>query len=1756
MKVKDLIEIIELETVIKLPQNFIESEKNYIKKILDTFVITDDVLNNLIRIFNSIKYNQGGGFFLKGSYGSGKSHFLSIIGAIAQYPDLAETLSAKNNNLNEFIDCLKEKKFLCIKIPLVLFKAEENLEQIFYSAAEKELFYQSHTIILSDEKTTVENFLKYISDEIKNEFFDYLKSSNINFNSISINYQANLIKEYIGKNNIPIKLFYSREQAFEKLFNLINKKIFDGMIILLDELSEFLRAKPNQSLLDEDTRFLQYLGELSQDKPLWIIAALQEDIREIVKISDNIFNKIKDRYKFRLNLTTHHIEELIDKRLVVKKPGAVQVIENYYNELKNIFAFAKIDKERFLKLYPVANPTVIILDSIASIFSKQRGIVDFIHYRIKGDDKRGIKGILEDDFKSLLTPDKIFDHFENNIQEYDESHPYYEIVYKYYLRELPNFFKEESERELAFRIIKLLILVKISPTINDQSVKSIVNMIMYKFSEIDSILNYEYVYENIIKTFIYQMSFISETKKENFYDNIISIDIDLNINKIIKNRCDLILKSIGAADDKVVKDFLNEFKLSFLPISDLYNREIIFDINFKNSLRKGYITLVDLFNLNRDIIAKYNAALARNDLDFFIIIGIPFLNIRGDSFNKIRELMNDLSKEIKSSFYFWIPSDISQNEYEEFKNYYAYKMTLARVEAEGNKKSEQITEFIKTKLNIIRKTITDILIKSYIKSEFFFNDEIETIEESFLLYGQFTDIIKQTVHSLLSKKYPLFDKIRPSISNYNIEQLNRLIKYFFREGSISFQNAQNYNILTILEGLLIPLKLCEKKSNIYYLKIQPAKSEILIDYLEKVQRTPVSVKELYNYFRKSEYGMTKEIFLLIIYSLFFVGFIQGKKNNRRISQDVLMNFDIDAIDEISAGEIIDAEIQQKLYEIDFIIDKSISKDIFTIDTQNKIWENIIGLKRDFLPCLIELEMKLSELINYSIFTNSKFIGDLKISIKNAINILNNIKVSYNSNDGIESFISNIDDVQAFQKDLNILDNFARFLKNYFQDYIFMHKYLNQIYLPDTESELNNEKNILISKIEDIPEFMIDMKFDEIKKEFFEFQSKYIELYTAQHKLFNSDENLQIIRDIKDSIEYDILSRFKGIQLLAVENDITKIEYLLKNFFDKNCRKLNIEQLYALPPVCNCGYKIGTEPLKIRPAEIYELMQKGIKEYLLNLKNPAHYEKIFVYITGLKKINKNDIANKIEDIINLNANEPIDKINTKLKYLLSNEIIREINKSLIGETVIIERDVKNLLNIIEGKCLSYNQLLTEFQNWINPTNSEKFNNIYIHCFSSDRINKSPLLQEINGFFLNGTDSDKITKFLICCWLIIHNYDIDQNFYLLTGQKINLENKNKFLDLFEQYRSSLKVRTIEKDIIINNLLGIMKIEIMNIDELLFHFKKEILFEEIKLELCKNIIKKIIDEKILLDNSALCESSEMNEMDDMILLTNYLIKIYNLKITNENISIDWWIKEIFDKYISTYHYNLCKYIFYYRKYEFISKTIFDEFIFCVDKKVVEQEKIFSRLSDEKNCVFQISCFKERFIKNKSKYAIFIIDGLRYDLAKYLMNIAALKNKNIILDYQFAPPPTDTEHQRSALFKGKYLQDSEIDNAVLNRPEIFGTDCVWINCSELDYKFEKIIEEINNKEKIILGIGYIDEKMHNEKFDIASFYREIKILFEKQVIPLLNALPADYDIYLIADHGFNFEMNFKNTGRYKYSHGGNSVFEIITPVLHYFNG
>ena len=321
-----------------------------------------------------------------------------------------------------------------------------------------------------------------------------------------LNYKSSQSLEDILDDQLPSGPTQSDRR---KKWTLIEKQYPHGIVLVLDELSEYLRSKPTPHSFNEDLRFLQFLGEWAQDHSLWILAALQEQIEHTGEIEYDLFRKIKDRYPLRLLLTPAHVRDLIAERILRKKESYRPAVEKLAAELSELYPKKSMDYGVFCDIYPIHPATMELLEEVRDRFSQSRGIVDFALTQLLGNEARGIAPFLDQPWGHLLTPDTIVDHFADLFEVQPEFLAIAQRVLPYFRKNIPLLFPNKTQRDLAWRLMKLLILAHLSPRRTSLGADEAARWLLFKASSIDPARNREII-GKVLETLCREGAFVKQ----------------------------------------------------------------------------------------------------------------------------------------------------------------------------------------------------------------------------------------------------------------------------------------------------------------------------------------------------------------------------------------------------------------------------------------------------------------------------------------------------------------------------------------------------------------------------------------------------------------------------------------------------------------------------------------------------------------------------------------------------------------------------------------------------------------------------------------------------------------------------------------------------------------------------------------------------------------------------------------------------------------------------------------------------------------------------------------------------------------------------------------------------------------------------------------------------------------------------------------------------------------------------------------------
>ncbi|MDY6968541.1 MAG: DUF6079 family protein [Spirochaetota bacterium] len=1738
-KINELVDLPDVETVIQVSTIDAMDEDELHKSIVHSFVITKDILNALESVLFTVQRREGCGFLLKGNYGSGKSHFLAFLGALFRYPYIIDDLKKSNPELASFKRDLLDDRILPVSITLTDYPITNSLADIVTERISA--IFQKEGIAGSvwDADRISKDFEEIIYPNVASQFHSYLNSKDISeFNKLSASERSVNILNFLKERDIPFRPFYDYQDIFNNIDDLLEEKYNGGIFLLIDELSEFLRARNRGDLVSEDIRFIQFLGEKAKEIKMRLVLSMQESIEEVAEVSTDGLNRIKDRYPVRINLTSVHLRELVEKRLLIKKLESLSYIDDVYFSLIDSFPEWEISKEDFRAIYPVHPATFKMLEGITGIFSKTRGMVDFIYSEIKGDKVRGIPGIMEESSDTLLYPDRIVDHFRNNLDESIEHNKIMSSIYSRFEKDIPTIFENESDRLLAFRTIKLILLFQILPGMESPTAVELANLLMEARFELDPDYNYIFIRDKILKEMELRCPFLgvkrgASSEKDRFFLQFEESPVALFESRVRQ----YISKNVNIKK-QALWYFISSMKQKELPLASFKGDEGSVNILFENTFRQGLVYLKSIVKILEEEVENIKKELYTSESDFAIIIGFP-VSEEGEE-KAFSNLIFKVGYVFGENIVFWKPRIPSDSEINLLLNAYAKLMVFEK--DYGSQKSKNIiSEIVQEEEVKAFRIVRDL----YSSGNLLSMSDGEIIQNDALLTGAFEKTAELMVRDLLKKTFPTHSRIMPSIEISSVETYNQIISIFRERGEVDFNFEGSIAIKNAVDALFRNSGLIKITQNIYRIAPDPSKNTFLKDLLFEIEQKNVSFYDLYLLFRKGKFGIQMQLFSLYLFCMAYSGFITIEKKGRSLRPERLDLKAITSSDNIKTGEGLSSLFIERYSLLEPFTDGLNAKNIH-LQTQRSIWEKLIEYKRLEEDGLRRTWESLNQLKSYPLFKENPLdtIGE---SYERLIGFISNIRISKQSKEGLDRLLEAMGVESFLLEDLEIDKRFRLFLANDIDRVIFIYGYLTypDIYISESD-QLKSELFSILKLFKDIESLIIDSRVGNLTDRFAEFKEKYKNHYLKAHREIHSTEIIDELDRLKLTPAYRILSNLADIDTISVEDDLIRIDTIIMSAQSSLCRR-SVSNELDMKPYCEC--KLRRDEMHIDVDEIFRLMKRGIKQYLMSINNPLNKEKILNFMGALLATGENDDRNILKEIVEINPERISDN---DLLRIANPETVNLINRALSGNVKIIKREIQKLYNSIFGRRFRKNDLLKIITNWLMQDVEDESNEIIYEIQGFGKNGGKPtlpviLMDEISRV-VNIDDENMRLKAFSLAWLL---YPVAEARYFDIIKKV------LFIDLsYDDISSSIELcksidtkyidfeEFLSQDIL-SEVIKLLSISEMKPEELSELFESSLSFRTIRQRILELFLKEEIKitndlkKVIRFDNSPYSGIlSNFIELNDMInryyresgrkdqFNSNYFFRSFESLLQLEKIQ---WISLNNNILIDLITNNMTK----------LESEILRDCNEYFNKNIETWEK-----EDDINARYLLNLIYH------SKPVLFIFDSLRADLFislhNYLNERSVLKTEK--RSFILSPYPSDTLTFRQHLFPGiELVNGMEFD--------LSGRKWMFINAAERDYRREEFWNLISDIDDIgiIISFPIFDEKIHSTKQGIVSLSEEVLLFCDQVFIPLLNNIPGDRKIYLTADHGFIEHKLYGEKDKPRFTHGGNSFYERVIPFAVY---
>jgi len=296
MKYADLIQFDPIESVVQLHH---ADRAASARRLVETFVISNRMGEQLVDLvlpqlqFEAPADNKG--LLVVGNYGTGKSHLMAVISAIAEHPELAGALTNA-------------------------------------AVAEQASLVAGRFFVIRAEINSSMPLRQFVMETLQ----DQLSEHGVHFD---------VPPEEQVKNHKDV--FASMMAAFTAKFPE------KGLLFVLDELLDYLRSNREQELM-RNLNFLRAIGEFTKGSRFRFIAGVQESLFDNPRFqfAADSLRRVKDRFE-QMRIAREDVAHVVAERLLKKDAKQQALVREHLTKFAALYGSMNERMDEFVRLFPV-----------------------------------------------------------------------------------------------------------------------------------------------------------------------------------------------------------------------------------------------------------------------------------------------------------------------------------------------------------------------------------------------------------------------------------------------------------------------------------------------------------------------------------------------------------------------------------------------------------------------------------------------------------------------------------------------------------------------------------------------------------------------------------------------------------------------------------------------------------------------------------------------------------------------------------------------------------------------------------------------------------------------------------------------------------------------------------------------------------------------------------------------------------------------------------------------------------------------------------------------------------------------------------------------------------------------------------------------------------------------------------------------------------------------------------------------------------
>jgi hypothetical protein len=315
MKYGELIQFEPIDSVVQLRA---ADESEAARQLVGTYVISEEMADRLMElVFPQLQFDRPAdnrGLLVVGNYGTGKSHLMSVISAIAEDEKLVAHLT--------HVRVAQSAKAIAGKFKVV--------------------------------RTEIGATMMSLRDILVAELEEHLAHLGISYTFP------------------PASAIPHNKGAFEEMMAAFHQAYPDhGLMLVVDELLDYLRSRKDQELI-LDLNFLREIGEVCKDLRFRFIAGVQEAIFDSPRfafVADSV-RRVKDRFE-QVLIARKDVKFVVSERLLKKTAEQQAKIRDYLTPFARFYGSMNERMDEFVRLFPVHPDYIDAFERVTAVEKRE-----------------------------------------------------------------------------------------------------------------------------------------------------------------------------------------------------------------------------------------------------------------------------------------------------------------------------------------------------------------------------------------------------------------------------------------------------------------------------------------------------------------------------------------------------------------------------------------------------------------------------------------------------------------------------------------------------------------------------------------------------------------------------------------------------------------------------------------------------------------------------------------------------------------------------------------------------------------------------------------------------------------------------------------------------------------------------------------------------------------------------------------------------------------------------------------------------------------------------------------------------------------------------------------------------------------------------------------------------------------------------------------------------------------------------------------